>query len=660
MLLSFAALLLSGAAENVAADELLWAKSAGGMDSDGGRAVTVDADGNGLVSGFFRGSATFGSGEPNETTLDAAGGDDIFVAKYTPDGMLLWARQAGGTGDFGASGRGIAADEDGNSLVTGDFWGTATFGSGEPNETVLESAGSDDIFLAKYTPDGELLWATKAGGNIYDGGAGVAVDTDGNGLVTGYFFETATFGAGEPNETTLVAVGSSYSLFVAKYDRDGGLLWATQAGGAGSVRGFGIAVDTSANSVVTGDFSGTVTFGAGESNETTLVPAGSYDVFVAKYSVDGSLIWARSDGGPTYDLGYGIAADAAGNSMVTGFIGSDATFGAGEPNETTLEDAGYQDGFTAKYDPDGILLWATQVDAEDNSDAEGHGIATDPAGNGVVTGEFSGIATFGAGEPNETILQAIGYRDIFVAKHDANNGDLLWAAQAGGADEVGPSGDSGNAIAVDNLGSSLVTGRFLGTAAFGAGTPNETTLVSAGAEDIFVAKWEAPRDQADVFLVDLRAPGVLTLREDREITRKIAVFGDGDTLAQDATVTLSAPAGAGIEVEIEPEALTRIVEPGMPLMRFAFEADIECEQEGTFEVQWTAIIDAAQNAYPLNDAQEAVTSVRCRAWKTIDKRLDWQGDRRHFRLLHRSREESFFPPWGHEDWQFPPHGGNVD
>jgi hypothetical protein len=88
------------------------------------------------VTGAFRGTATFG-----DTTLI---GDlrDVFVAKYDGDGNLLWVEQAGGSDlDWAGS---IAVDGSGNCLVTGAFWGTATFG-----DTTLTSAGDHDIFVAK-------------------------------------------------------------------------------------------------------------------------------------------------------------------------------------------------------------------------------------------------------------------------------------------------------------------------------------------------------------------------------------------------------------------------------------------------------------------------------------------------------------------------------
>jgi Beta-propeller repeat len=448
------------------AQELDWATSAGGPSSFAqGNGIATDPRGNSYVTGFFEGTATFGAGEAHETVL-AAESSDVFVAKYNRHGALLWATSAGGT--IVDRSNGIAMDFRGNSYVTGFFAGTATFGAGEANETVLEDAGGSDMFVAKYDRDGDLLWATSAGGPVVAQGTGIATDPRGNSYVTGFFAGTATFGAGEANETVLTS--DSNDLFVAKYDRDGTLLWVTSAS---SVKGpkpldpspiFGIATDPRGNSYVTGLFQGTATFGAGEANETVLSAGGAslVDVFVAKYAPDGTLLWATSAGGPAPDTAFAIATDPRGNSYVTGAFAGTATFGAGEANETVLE-ADPSNVFVAKYDRDGALLWARTAGSISGNFGQG-GIATDPRGNSYVSGSDSG--------------------NVFVAKY-APDGALLWVTSAGSPSSFA----QGNDIARHPSGNTYVTGFFRGTATFGAGEANETVLEAVGVQDVFVAKY---------------------------------------------------------------------------------------------------------------------------------------------------------------------------
>jgi hypothetical protein len=289
--------------------------------------------------------------------------------------------------------------------------------------------------------------------------------------------------------------------------------------------------------------------------------------------------------------------------LVTGLLEDVATFGEGETNEIVLTSALYNDIFVAKYNPEGALIWAAQAEC---FSCGGFGIAVDHADNSLVTGDFSYTATFGVGEPNETELANSGGGDIFVASY-APDGALNWAMQAGLL-----AWSHAQGIAVDGGGSCLVTGLFTGSATFGAGELNETTLVSEGEYDIFLAKWGQEQEGADVFLRDLRMPKAATLRVDKQITKRIVAVGDAVTLAQDTTVTLSVEAGPGLEVVVEPEAVTLSVEPGKPLSRFPFAAQIGCDVVGTHEIIWTATIDAAENADPTNDTVTQAMRVDCR------------------------------------------------
>ena len=298
----------------------VWAKRVRGPGSnqDGvGSDLAVDGSGNSYVIGEFRNTSVFGGGETNETTLISNGDSDVFVAKYTVDGDLVWAKRAGGTLDD--QGRSLALSDSGNVYVTGVFQGFATFGLGEAGETKLTSDGDRDIFVAKYTANGDLVWAKRAGGMDFDQSNSVAVDESDNAYLTGTITGIATFGVTETSETTLTSDGDS-NLFVAKYTADGNLVWANHAGGTGSDNGNGLAVDSSGNVYVTGDFEDTATFGAEEATETMLISDGDSDVFVAKFTADGNLAWVKHPAA-LVNFGYGsdggndIALDSSGKRI---------------------------------------------------------------------------------------------------------------------------------------------------------------------------------------------------------------------------------------------------------------------------------------------------------------------------------------------------------
>ncbi len=261
---------------------LAWAKRAGEtLHDEHGSGITTLSDDSTVVTGWFKGSATFGEGEANETVLVSDGYMDIFVARYNPDGTLAWTKRAGGT--LNDKGYGVTTLSDDSTVVTGWFKGSATFGEGEANETVLVSDEESDIFVAQYNPDGTLAWAKRAGGTDDDWGNGITTLSDDSTVVTGIFQDSVTFGEGEANETVLVSDGNR-DIFVARYNPDGTLAWAKRAGGTHGGRGYGITTLSDDSTVVTGWFDGSVTFGEGETNETVLVSDGMDDIFVARFA----------------------------------------------------------------------------------------------------------------------------------------------------------------------------------------------------------------------------------------------------------------------------------------------------------------------------------------------------------------------------------------
>jgi hypothetical protein len=373
---------------------VLWAKSVGGTSDDVGVNCSTDASGNIIVTGLFQSSTiTFGT-----TTLNNAGNKDMFIVKYDANGNVLWAKSAGGNlDDRGCS---CATDANGNIFITGFFY-SASISLGI---TTLTNAGSNsgDMYIVKFDPSGNILWAKSTGGTSDDSGLSCFTDANSNVLVTGYFYSpTITFGS-----TTLTCAGVS-DMFIVKYNPSGNVVWAKSAGGTSYEQGNSCSTDANGNIIITGYFaSPTVTFGT-----TTLTSAGSYDMFIVKYNTSGNVLWAKSAGGNSADYGNSCFADASGNIIITGcFASSSVTFG-----NTTLANAGNYDIFIVKYNASGNIVWAKR--AGGNSSDQGLGCSVDVYGNVLVTGYFSSAAiTFGT----TTLTDAGGY-DIFIVKLDSNS-----------------------------------------------------------------------------------------------------------------------------------------------------------------------------------------------------------------------------------------------
>jgi len=391
---------------------LMWAKRAGSTGQDISLAIAAFSDNSTVITGVFEGSATFGEDETNETILTSSGDMDIFIAKYDPNGSLVWAKRAGGT--WVDSGFGITTLSTGSSIITGRFRYMATFGEEELNETILTSLGLEDIFIANYNPDGTLSRAKRVG--ITEENAGYALTTlsDNSVAITGKFVGSPVFGQGESTETTLNSAGED-DIFIARYNSNLTLVWAKRAGGINSEYAYGITNLIDNSTVISGTFEGPTTFGPGEAGQTILTSSGGYDIFIARYNSNGTLAWAKGVGDTMQDdRSISVTTLSGDTTVMTGSFHNSVIFGESEPNETTLTSSGSSETFIAAYNPDGTLAWAKSEGGP--SIDEGLGITSLTDDSIVVTGEYWVSSTFGDGEPNETTLYTAGAIDVFVAR----------------------------------------------------------------------------------------------------------------------------------------------------------------------------------------------------------------------------------------------------
>ncbi len=238
--------------------------------------------------------------------------------------------------------------------------------------------------------------------------------------------------------------------------------WSRAIGTVAYEEGRGIATDASGDAIVVGYFSGTIDFG-----ETTLTSAGAADLYIARYRPDGSVAWARRDGGIGSESAYAVAVDRVGNIYVTGQIGNgDADFSG-----TAVTPVSRADVFVAKYDADGTFRWVRHAGGSDDE----RGIAIDamPDGGIALGVEFNGTIDFGG-----PVATAVGSDELLLARFGPD-GTLEWIRSTG-IQTV----DYGRALATDPSGSIVVAGQFLGSLDIAG-----RTLTSAGGSDIVVAKY---------------------------------------------------------------------------------------------------------------------------------------------------------------------------
>jgi hypothetical protein len=360
----------------------------------------------------------------------------------TIDPTLRWNTFLGDR-DPGDYGRAIVVAGNGNVYVVGTSagaWGTP----------IRASHNNPDAFVAGLDANGTLLWNTFLGGNNTDSGSDIALDSNGNILVTG--FSNGTWG-----EPVRAFTGSNNDAFVAKLDPFGVLLWNTFLGGNGGDSGLAIAVDAADTARVAG--TSTATWG------TPIRPySGGYnDAFAVGLSPSGVLLWNTFLGGSGDDQGHDIALDTVGNAIVVGV--SSATWAA----PVHPFSGGSYDTLVAKLGANGDLTLNTFLGGA--GDDRGLGVAVDNGGNVYVTG--SSTATWGAP------LRAFSVSpDSSVAKLDAS-GALLWNTFLGGS-----GADQSFGIEVDSSANIFV----IGTSAATWGAPVQAY---AAADDILLAKLSA-------------------------------------------------------------------------------------------------------------------------------------------------------------------------
>lgn len=432
------------------------------------RAVSIawNSRGDVIVGGQFEGTPSFG-----DFNLPGFGEQDIFLLACNQKLEFRWARQFGSVygNDYLT---GIALDQADNIIVTGGLFDQATFGKMKINAYGKADKGEGDAFVAKLDPAGDLLWLRHFGGDMIPHkqtgtnlGKSVAVDPSGNVIATGMYIGTPGTG-----NITLPAGGPNEDLYLVKYSAKGIQQWIETATCDYNIAANSVATDAAGNIYLTGYFGHHNYGGSAYFDHIELKSYGGRDIFIAKYTPNGKLLWARQAGSPNTDgrdYGSSVAADGSGRIVVTGFFEGAARFG-----DTAIVSRGGRDVFLAKYNSLGDLLWVSSWGGMKNDQSSA--VCLDEKGNIYCTGQFTGNAHF------DTLQKTSrGDEDIYVVKYDPE-GKLLWMRQAGG-DAMEWNSDGAHDISIDGNGNLVITGFFSGKMQIG-----NQTLVSAGREDIFL------------------------------------------------------------------------------------------------------------------------------------------------------------------------------
>jgi hypothetical protein len=380
--------------------------------------VKMLPDGSAIVVGSFGGTIDF----PVVGSITATSAVDIFIAKYDALGNPVWVKSFGGPNPAQdiAINNDVQTDAAGNILICGYFYGDIDL---NPAGTDLHtSAGSYDVYFAKYDPAGNWIWGRHFGGMSEEWISAICTDGSSNIYLGGYFSATLDF---DPSvaASTLNSFGST-DMFLSKFDPAGNFLFVKQVGGTSPDSLYDIVLRSSGLSMaVVGKFAGTADFDP-TVTVNNLVSAGSDDGFLGVYDLNGNLTFIGSIGGTGTDEIRAVAAGSDGATLFAGsFTGTaDLNIGTSVSNYTS---AGGKDGFAARIFGFGVI-WSRPFGG--TADDYATDIKTNPSNEAYVSGKFYS-PVFSCINANMTNY---GGGDAFILKIGNQGDNLQWMKKAGG------------------------------------------------------------------------------------------------------------------------------------------------------------------------------------------------------------------------------------
>ncbi|OSY88682.1 PKD protein [Tenacibaculum holothuriorum] len=357
----------------------------GGSKNESAQAITKTIDGGFAIVGYTQSNDFDIKNKSNE-------GYDFWVLKYNSNAILEWSKTFGGSKDD--RGSDIVQTSDGSFVVLG-------FSESSDND-VTNNAGNRDYWVAKITPNGNLLWQKSFGYTGNDYGTRLTKTKDNGFLITGVLDVSASGGLGNSRSSRRHAGGDFWAI---KLNSQGNKEWSRYYGGTFTETPNGVVEDSEGNFIIAG---------SSDSSDVDIKNnKGSYDFWVIKIDSKGTLLWEKSFGGSEIDEARAMTKTSDGNFVIVGDTRSS--------DKDVSKNNGGADLWIIKINSDGNLLWEKSFGAESFDVARS-----------VTETQDKGLLISGSSRSNSGSFNNKGQNDAWVLKL-TSNGTFEWQKLIGGS-----------------------------------------------------------------------------------------------------------------------------------------------------------------------------------------------------------------------------------
>jgi len=303
---------------------LEWQKTFGGSDDDRAADIVQTLDGGFAVLGYSKSS--------DINVSENAGAQDFWLLKISSLGSILWEKTFGFSGED--SGTALLATKDGGFLITGVLDVSSSGGEGNAKSTAVNHSGGD-YWVIKTDLTGNLEWSRFFGGSFTEIPLGIVETDDHNFIIAG---------SSDSDDFNISNNLGTYDFWIIKIAPTGSLIWEKSFGGSEIDEARAITTSSDGNFMVVGDTRSS-DIDVSENN-------GAADVWIVKFSTEGSLIWEKTIGGTSFDTARAIYKTQDNGFLITG---------SSRSLDNDFENNGQNDALILKIDSNGSLLWQKTI-----------------------------------------------------------------------------------------------------------------------------------------------------------------------------------------------------------------------------------------------------------------------------------------------------------